>query len=159
AERERERLGWLRQPVPMDEDDGGRAKKLLIELCVVLLAVTVYFVGWKRPAPPADSQLKPITGLDVTPTTDAPPPAAAHTGGSAGTAEPPKTPTIDIHPKGDCWVEVTSGGEKLVSRLMKDGDREQVPIRGDLRIRIGDPGAFAFSVDEVAGKSTGAAGQ
>jgi len=158
AERERERLGWLRQPIPVDEDDAGRTKKVLIELCVVLLAVTVYFVGWKRPPRPTTAELKPIAPLSVTPT-DAPAPTVEKPVASTGAAEPTGPPTLDIHPHGDCWVEATSGGERLISRLMTDGDWESLPIQGDVRIRIGDPGTFAFSIGGVDGRATGTAGQ
>jgi cytoskeletal protein RodZ len=158
SERERERLGWLRQAVPVDDDEAGRTKKVLIELCVVLLAVTVYFVGWKRPAPASRPPLQSNTPVDVTPT-DAPVAAVAKAVASTGAADADGTPTMDIHPRGDCWVEVTSGGERTVSRLMRDGDHERVTIRGDVRIRVGDPGTFVFTIEGAEGRTVGTAGQ
>jgi len=158
TELERERLGWVRQTVPLEDQDPSSTKKVLVELCVVLLVVTLYFVGWRRSAATRAPDVKPIAALGVTPADNAappvPPPPIATTG-AAQSAEP----TLEIHPTGDCWVEATQDGERVITRLMTAGDRQSMPIRGDVKIRVGDPAAFGFSIDGVAGRTVGTAGR
>ena len=38
------------------------------------------------------------------------------------------------------------------------GDRQSFDVRDELTMRVGDPAAFAFSIDGVAGRSLGAPG-
>jgi cytoskeletal protein RodZ len=157
AEVEREWLGWIRPLVEPEEEGSSRTKTVLIELCIVLVAVTIYFVGWKRPSV-RTAELKPNTALAVSPT-DAATPAVQPAVATTGRSEIPRTPTLEIHTSGDCWVEATLNGERVIARLMKSDETQSLPIRGEIRIRVGDPGAFAFSVDGVAGRPVGHPGQ
>ena len=71
----------------------------------------------------------------------------------------PRQLKVDIHPGGPCWVEATADGERVVAKLMNAGELQSVTVRDDLMLRVGDPGAFAFSIDGVPGRPFGRAGQ
>src|SRR5689334_7696401 len=93
---EREWLGWVRPLVEPNDDGPKRTRSALIQLCVVLVAVTVYFVGWKRPAPVHGADLKPNAAVGVAPTNGVTPavqPAVA----TSGASDIPHTPTLEIH--------------------------------------------------------------
>jgi transcriptional regulator with XRE-family HTH domain len=66
---------------------------------------------------------------------------------------------IEIHPTGPCWVEATVEGEKRVYRLMNAGERETLTVQGDLMLKVGDPSAFAFSINGRPGRLSGRPGQ
>jgi len=67
--------------------------------------------------------------------------------------------TMDIRLTAPCWIEATADGERIVARLMNAGDRQTISLRNDVTIRVGDPAAFAFAIDGVAGRAFGRAGQ
>jgi cytoskeletal protein RodZ len=156
SEAEREWLGWVRPLVEPDEEGSHRTRSLLIELSVVLVAVTVYFVGWKRPAA-VRAELKPIPAVGVA-TNDGSTPVVQPAVATSGANEVPHTPTLEIQTSGDCWVEATINDERAIGRLMKADEKESLPIRGEIRIRVGDPATFAFAVDGVSGRPVGKPG-
>ena len=66
---------------------------------------------------------------------------------------------MEMRPVGPCWVDATVDGEHTVARLMNAGDVETVRVREDLTLRVGDPAAFAFTIDGVAGRPLGVEGR
>jgi hypothetical protein len=46
-----------------------------------------------------------------------------------------------------------------MARLMMPGEQKSIDARENLTLRVGDPGAFAFSINGTAGRSLGRAGQ
>jgi len=66
---------------------------------------------------------------------------------------------IDIQPTGTCWVTATADGERVVNRLLNSGDRTSVEAHSEVLLRVGDAAAFAFTINGVAGRSLGTAGQ
>jgi len=66
---------------------------------------------------------------------------------------------IEIRPSGPCWVEAVVDGSRDVYRLMSAGDRETVTVHEDLVLRVGDPSAFAFSINGRPGHLPGRTGQ
>jgi hypothetical protein len=56
-------------------------------------------------------------------------------------------------------VDATVEGKHVVSRLMNAGEHEALTVREDLMLRVGDPAAFAFSIDGVPGAPLGQAGK
>jgi hypothetical protein len=65
---------------------------------------------------------------------------------------------VEIHPTGSCWVEATADGERVVGRLMDAGSRDAIDVKENLVLRVGDPGAFAFTLSGAAGRSLGRGG-
>jgi len=86
-----------------------------------------------------------------------PAPADAASGGLAPASA--KTMTIELHPTRACWVALTVDGQKVIERVMQQGEREVRQVQDAVVIEVGDAGAFAFSIDGKPGKSLGDAGQ
>lgn len=83
----------------------------------------------------------------------------------AGASQPPVVPavgmnmTLELHPTGACWVNLTVDGENVLSRVMQAGEKETRQVRQSAIIDVGDAGAFAFSIDGRPGRSLGDVGQ
>jgi cytoskeletal protein RodZ len=99
-----------------------------------------------------------------------PPPAATGTAGyewsgpraEAPPAKPvsqPGTLQLDIAPRGWCWLEATADGQPVISRLVQPDERIQIQAQHDVVLRVGDAGVFAFTINGIAARPLGAAGQ
>ena len=111
-----------------------------------------------------------LWGRAVTTGTDAPEAPVAETApallaGSVRT-EPPVTAepmsqeslTIVLRPRGDCWVSLTIDGELVFEDLMHAGDRESYEAADEMRLIVGDAGAFGFTINQQDGRSLGGSG-
>ena len=115
----------------------------------------------------------PVAGLllylgtrNVTTETDAPqsPPAGIE---RPARTEPPATAelmpqgplTIVLRPRADCWVSLRVDGESVLERVMRSGERESYQAEDEITLNIGDAGAFAFAINQQAGRSLGASGE
>lgn len=139
-----------------DEEAALRPGKIL-QFSLILIVALVYLASLRqpKPAPPADLQIPDASAV----ATAAPMPAdEARPVGTAGSTTTVKPLAIEIRAVGPCWVDATVDGEHTVARLMNVGDRETVSVRNDLTLRVGDPAAFAFTIDGVEGRSLGSAG-
>jgi hypothetical protein len=56
-------------------------------------------------------------------------------------------------------AEATADGERVIYRLLDDGDRYAIEGYEDLVLKVGDPAALAFSLNGSAGRQLGPAGQ
>jgi len=86
--------------------------------------------------------------------------------GTAGSREPTVAAAIDasafhvdILAQGLCWVSATVDGERVFAQLMQPGDRHALVVRQGVVLRIGEPGAFAYSINGAGGRPLGRAGQ
>ena len=77
------------------------------------------------------------------------------------TIEPvPQAPlTIVLRPRRDCWVSLRIDGESVVRRVMRAGEQETYGGRAEIILNVGDAGAFAFAINQRAGRALGASGQ
>ena len=66
---------------------------------------------------------------------------------------------LDIAPRGWCWLEGTADGQPVISRLVQPEERIQIQAQRDVVLRVGDAGVFAFSINGMAARQLGAAGQ
>ena len=64
--------------------------------------------------------------------------------------------TIVLRPRRDCWVSLRIDGESVVRRVMRAGEQETYGGRAEI---ILNAGAFAFAINQRAGRALGAAGQ
>jgi cytoskeleton protein RodZ len=55
-----------------------------------------------------------------------------------------------------CWVSATADGSRVAYRLMQPGEHQVIDARDMLVLRVGDPSAFAYSVNGSPGSSLGA---
>jgi cytoskeletal protein RodZ len=66
---------------------------------------------------------------------------------------------LEIRITGLCWVTAEADGERAVYRLMQPGERAQVEAHGAITLRVGNAGAFAYSINGAAGRSLGRSGE
>lgn len=99
------------------------------------------------PAPAVVPEVPRPTGSEVR---SDPPPAAASAAGRL---------TMEISPTADCWIQASADGATVISRVLRAGDRAMVVAQGAIELRIGDAGAFAFTINQRPGRVLGAAGE
>lgn len=106
------------------------------------------------PAPPRSPSLAPPRSLSPAPSESErrsdPPPAAA--GDSA-------VLTMEIVPTLDCWVQAAADGDRVISRLLRAGERETIVAQGAIELRIGDAAACAFTINQRPGRALGGSGE
>ncbi len=66
---------------------------------------------------------------------------------------------IVLRPLADCWVSLRVDGESVFERVMHAGERESYEADDEIILNVGDAGAFAFAINEQAGRSLGASGE
>jgi hypothetical protein len=66
---------------------------------------------------------------------------------------------LDVRSQGLCWLSATVDGTRVVYRLMQAGERQTIEMHDEAVLRVGDPAAFAFSIDGRAGRPLGRAGK
>jgi cytoskeletal protein RodZ len=81
--------------------------------------------------------------------------------GTSGAGDRSQTGTmrVQIRTDGACWVAATADGKRQVYRLMQPGESYEVTAERDIVLRVGDPGAFAFSIDGVEARPLGPHGR
>jgi len=136
------------------EDDKVRSRQVqILQLCIILLIVALYFAVSRRPTSQPQSDVKTVAPVAAT---TPPPDKAVATNGTVA-PEPPKAMTLELRPQGPCWVEVTAEGQRVYGKLMDAGQRATITIKDDVTLRVGDPSAFGFAIDGVEGRSLGEA--
>ena len=152
-----------------------RTAKGLIWVAVVSIPLAVWLAGvvtLDNRSPAEQDETVAIEGeRSGARESDARPPAAAVPAvppptGSEVRSEPPRAAaadtgqlTLQISPTGDCWVQASADGATVISRVLRAGDREVVVAQGAIDLRIGDAGAFAFTINQRPGRSLGAFGE
>lgn len=66
---------------------------------------------------------------------------------------------LDIQSTGACWVSAVADGRLVLYRLLSSGERVTVTARDELVLRVGDPGAFAYTLNGAWGRPLGDAGK
>jgi cytoskeletal protein RodZ len=160
---------------PIDPADGSilssQSERLQVALIVVVVAAVVYLGTQRQPsaAPgvgvPAADAVQAVT----TPAPSAPAAALAREAapalrevpvGTSGTPQASAAPlTIEVLATGLCWVEASADNSRIVARLMNAGDRQTIPLNGRVRLRVGEPATFSFTINGAAGRPLGAAGR
>jgi cytoskeletal protein RodZ len=139
----------------VDDEPAGSRHSQIIQVGIILIVLLVYFASWQHSQPSANTDLQPATTIGVSTPAEVPVAMA----GSIDSADRPRSELkVEIHPQGECWVQATADGERVVARLMMAGEQQTIDAREDLTLRVGDPGAFAFSINGTPGRSLGRAG-
>ena len=66
---------------------------------------------------------------------------------------------LNIQADGPCWLSATADGTRVVYGLMSAGEQHALDVRREAVLRIGDPAKLTFSINGVAGRSLGQAGE
>ncbi len=157
-------------PVAVPEEESTfesqqRMASVLLKLVLIsipLVGVILYFtIGSRRaqiPPPPAaiEQTAPPPDPPSAPPPVTAP---SAATPSSIPVDASRKTMTLELHPTGDCWVSLTVDGARIMSRMMRAGEKQVREVRDSAVVEIGDAGAFAYSINGRPGKPLGEAGQ
>ena len=138
---------------------------LWIILLSVPIAVLLIFLGWggepeesaRSVAPVLDERSAEVDAGSERAATPPPPSAADPLAAGQGVAVGPLT--IEIHPRGQCWVSLSIDGEQELSRVMQPGEREAREAEREIVITIGDAGAFDYSINRHRGRSLGRDGE
>ena len=138
---------------------------LWIILLSVSIAVLLVFLGWGGESEESASSAAPVLnersaevdvgleGVATPPSPSVADPLAAKQGVAVGPL------TIEIHPRGQCWVSLTVDGERMFSRVMEPGEREAREAEREVVINIGDAGAFDYSINHQRGRALGRDGE
>ncbi len=143
-------------PFDSSAESGSEAGKAIAIALVSLAFVTYLSLGTSH-----DPVAEPLPAEDTAPAVAEPANPAVLP--AANLAQPVATTgqalEIAIHPSGPCWVEAVVDGSRRIYTLMSTGDRETITVHEDLVLRVGDPSAFAFSINGRPGRLPGRAGQ
>lgn len=66
--------------------------------------------------------------------------------------------TLTISPAGVVWVEATADATRVLERLVYPGDDHVIDAREEIVVRVGDAGAFDYSINGRRGRQVGPAG-
>jgi cytoskeleton protein RodZ len=64
-----------------------------------------------------------------------------------------------IQAQGPCWISATVDGATVMRRLMQPREAQALDVHEEAVLRVGDPGAVAFSINGAHGRSLGRAGE
>lgn len=117
----------------------------LIIISVPIVALILYFTLRDRTPRQEDPSAAPAS-RPADPTATAPTPQTGQL-------------TLTLHPTAQCWVTLTIDGERIYSRVMQAGERDERRVRQEAIIQIGDAGAFAYSINGRPGRPLGETGQ
>jgi hypothetical protein len=141
----------IQRPIPPDEGLGMAGTLLTIAAALGLVFALFHANGDRQPA------AVPL-GHGPAP---APAPAVALAAGSTS-RRPPANPAslrIDVHPDGPCWISIEADEEVVVRRLLAGGEHARAVAENEIRLRVGDPGTFAFSINGSPGRPLGNPGR
>lgn len=131
----------------------------LVLVSLPIIGLVIYYGTHRTPgetaapaaeshAPAAEEPVTPPPAPEAAPVPDAPPAAPPQTSGLS----------MEIAPRGACWVSVTADGEQVYSGLMNAGDTRTVTAKDHISLNVGDAGAFAYTLNGRMGKPLGAPG-
>ena len=143
----------------------------LLAVPLVLWVLSALIPGDAEPPAPEGvvaAGAEPATGTASEP----PPPRPAEEPASLPPVESPLRPdpapaeaaepgvlTMEMSATADCWVQASADGDRVISRLLRAGEREVIVAREEIGLRVGDAGACAFTINERPGRSLGEAGE
>jgi cytoskeletal protein RodZ len=141
-------------------DWGARYQNLGLTAMLGLAAALIIYTALsvRSPATPSDGEtVGPVAtgGEVVVPPTDrqtAQVPVPAQENGQS-------VLRLELQPRGECWVSATVDGRLVVYRLMAPGERATLDARDEISLRVGDAGAFVYSINGSPGRSLGGQGQ
>jgi cytoskeleton protein RodZ len=148
---------------PVRGTENAYAGPLLMAVVAIGLALIVY--GSFRDS--SESPVSPPLELVQAPTPAASPvtPAASPVTESVPSSALPATERreegvhLEIQPTGECWVSALADGRVVVQRLLQSGEHVTVIAREEVILRIGDPGAFVYTLNGASGLPLGEAGR
>jgi len=129
-------------------------------LAIVLVAVTL---AANRPGPPTEAEPRAVGTSGTAPLASTPvaAPLAGDTVPAAATAASLAAPSklsLEIRPSRPLWITGHADGTRVLYRTIQPGERVVVE-GGELSFRVGDAGAFEYTLNGVPGKPPGRSGE
>jgi hypothetical protein len=66
---------------------------------------------------------------------------------------------VEVRPTGLLWLEATADDKRVIRRLLQPRENVVFNARDEINLRIGDVGAFDYSVNGRPGRPLGGPGQ
>lgn len=120
-----------------------------IVLGIVVIAVISVMTRTGNERPSAAEPVGTSGVADTAVPVAASPPAAAV----------PQKLTIDIRPSRKLWVAGMADGRRVIYRLVDQGEHVRIDAHQDLWFRVGDAGAFVYSINGSTEKPLGSPGE
>jgi cytoskeletal protein RodZ len=144
-----------------------------IGLVILVIGVAAYYTApwWRAPAPPAAHATPLANAPEIagpsssggSPTAAATARVEAATTGSGELTVAGATANdllhLDIRAQDLCWLSATVDGTLVVYRLMQPGEQHTIDVHDEAAIRVGNPAAFAFSINGRKGRVLGRSGE
>jgi cytoskeleton protein RodZ len=140
----------------VEESEASSRHSEILQFGVILVVAFVYLASLRHPKTASELVAAEAASPPSAAVVTAPPQPRAV--GTSGTADTVKPLAFEIHPTAECWVDVTVDGTHVIGRLLNAGERQSFSVRDNLTMRVGDPSAFAFSIDGAVGRSLGEPG-
>ncbi len=141
------------QPAPAPVIDSGSAVRPLLT-AILGLVVTLGAYSWLTEVPKAPIAASPEVARSpvgsepqiVSPEATDPVPAIDRRGPHL---------SLEIDATGPCWISARADGRLVVYRLLEAGEAVTVEANDELVLRVGDPGAFRYTLNGVSGRTLG----
>jgi len=157
------------RPQPRTPDEiRAIARRIQIGLAAIvavgIIAFLVYLANRRVadvPSPPAsvastdDSSTRPASA----PAADTVQSAATRVGAPPSPAPAPARLTLSINPTAAVWVDAMADGRRAVYSLVYPNEPRVIEAAEQIDLRVGDAGAFQYSIDGVRGRSLGVPGK
>ena len=133
----------------------------LILVALPIIGLVVYY-GTQRAQTPVALSDAPAGVVEAPPpplATSPVVPEAAVAAPAAPAVTKPSGLTMEIAPRGTCWVSVTVDGEPTFSGLMNAGDKRVIQAMEQILLNVGDAGVFIYTLNGRAGRPLGAPGE
>lgn len=85
--------------------------------------------------------------------------AARPTGAPEPAQKAPEKLTVEIRPTRVMWVAGIADGKRVIYRLLEPTERVRIDAQQDLWFRVGDAGAFVYSINGSPPRALGASGE
>ena len=72
---------------------------------------------------------------------------------------PPLNLAVEIHPSRRLWVTGRADGKRVLFRNIQPGERVVIEATEELSFRVGDAGAFEYTLNGAPGKPPGRSGE
>ncbi len=128
---------------------------------IAIAVVSLGFVAYLSLGTPGDAvtEAPPVADVEVAPAPSQAPDVLLASDPARPVATAGETFDVEIRPTGPCWVEAMVDGNRRVYDLMQAGARESLTVHDGLVLRVGNPAAFAFSINGRPGRLPGRPGQ
>lgn len=87
------------------------------------------------------------------------PPSVVSPAAEVGTSGRQEVVRLEIQTSGPCWVAATADGQTVIYRLLLAGERHVIEARDQIVLRVGDPAAFMYRINDMPGRLLGRPGQ